>query len=193
VNHLAHIFLAGEEPESLLGNLAGDFVKGPLKGEFRPGVEAGIRMHRSIDAFTDSHPAAGEFRRHIARQWGHYARVIADIFFDHFLAAGWSRYSDASFDEHLQSLFRKIDGVIDAMPPGLQRVYPRMRDGRWFRSYATLDGIRWALHHTAGRMSRHPPLADAVSCLIEDRAVLQRHFDEFFPEVVRYAERLRDG
>ncbi len=57
MNHLAHLFLAGDSAESLIGNLSGDFVKGILGDRFSPGIREGIAQHRSIDAFTDSHPA----------------------------------------------------------------------------------------------------------------------------------------
>ncbi|MGZ7081297.1 MAG: ACP phosphodiesterase, partial [Thermoanaerobaculia bacterium] len=56
MNYLAHLFLAGDSAESMIGNLAGDFVKGVLHDRFPPAITAGIVMHRKIDAFTDSHP-----------------------------------------------------------------------------------------------------------------------------------------
>jgi acyl carrier protein phosphodiesterase len=55
MNYLAHLHLGGQEPDALLGSLYGDFVKGPLRGQWPAKVEAGIRLHRRIDAFTDSH------------------------------------------------------------------------------------------------------------------------------------------
>ena len=61
MNYLAHLFLAGGSPESLIGNLAGDFVKGALGDRFTPGIREGIMQHRRIDAFTDP----TEFKRQI--------------------------------------------------------------------------------------------------------------------------------
>jgi acyl carrier protein phosphodiesterase len=95
MNYLAHLFLAGPSAESLIGNLAGDFVKGALReDQYTPGIRAGIRQHRAIDAFTDTHPEVAGFRRVLIPDHGHYSRVISDVFFDYFLANGWSRYSD---------------------------------------------------------------------------------------------------
>ena len=62
----------------LLGNIAGDFVKGPLHDEFEPLIRAGIREHRRIDEFTDTHPAVASFRRVLIPDYGHYSRAIAD-------------------------------------------------------------------------------------------------------------------
>src|SRR5438552_18989766 len=83
MNYLAHLFLAEQTAESLIGNLAGDFVKGALGDRFAPGIAEGIRHHRRVDAFTDAHPQVAAFRRVLIPQHGHYARVISDVFFDH--------------------------------------------------------------------------------------------------------------
>jgi len=191
MNHLAHLFLGGSEPELLIGNLAGDFVHGPLRDRFSPQVRAGIVMHRRIDSFTDSHPAVGECRRIIAVRFGHYSRIIADIFFDYFLALAWDDYAAEPLESFLIRSFALLDRHVDLMPEGLQRIYPRMRDGSWFRSYGTLDGIRAALRHTSTRLSRRPELADATSLLVVRREALQQRFDAFFPQLMAFAADLR--
>ncbi|HEY8849554.1 MAG TPA: DUF479 domain-containing protein, partial [Thermoanaerobaculia bacterium] len=101
MNYLAHLFLAGHSAESLIGNLAGDFVKGRLGDQFPPGIRDGIMLHRRVDAFTDTHPAVAAFRRVLIPDHGHYSRVISDVFFDHFLATSWSRYSEESLEAFL--------------------------------------------------------------------------------------------
>ena len=61
MNYLAHFFLAYPDPELMAGGYLGDFVKGTLKdADFSPGVTLGIKLHRAIDAFTDSHSTVKE-------------------------------------------------------------------------------------------------------------------------------------
>src|ERR1700737_2271995 len=107
MNYLAHLFLAGDTAESMIGNLAGDFVKGALHDRFPPAIAAGIRMHRQIDAFTDGHPEVAAFRRVLTPEIGHYSRVVSDVFFDHFLACDWSKYSSEPIEYFDQSQARK--------------------------------------------------------------------------------------
>ncbi|MEM8778255.1 MAG: DUF479 domain-containing protein, partial [Cyanobacteria bacterium P01_G01_bin.49] len=40
MNYLAHLLLAEDSPESRLGNLLGDFVKGKLEGKSLPYTQA---------------------------------------------------------------------------------------------------------------------------------------------------------
>lgn len=191
MNYLAHLFLAGESAESLLGNLAGDFVKGPLHERFTPAIRQGIVEHRKIDAFTDTHPSVAKFRHVIAADHGHYSRVIADVFFDHFLAARWKHWSVEALPEFLARVFTLLDPQQQAMPERLQRVYPRMRDGQWFLSYAGIDGIWTALFYLSRRFKREPRLEFATHLLIDSRRKLLRHFNDFFPDVIEYSRSLR--
>ena len=184
MNHLAHLFLAGDTAESLIGNLAGDFVKGPIGDRFTPGIADGIRQHRRIDAFTDGHPAVAAFRRVLVPEHGHYARVISDVFFDHFLATRWHEYSRESLEDFLARVFFTIDSHTELLPERLAAVYPRMRDGRWFLSYARLDGIHTALFHLSKRLSRAPRLETATRHLVDSRAELEPLFAKFFPDVM---------
>jgi Uncharacterized protein conserved in bacteria len=186
VNYLAHLFLAESTAESLIGNLAGDFVKGRISDALPTGIAAGIRHHRRIDAFTDSHPAVTAFRRVLIPEHGHYARVIADVFFDHFLSVDFARYASEPLEAFLTRVYATIDPHLDKLPGHLRLVYPRMRDERWLASYQTINGIRLALGGISHRLSRHPQLAPAVHFLTDRdaRAELERLFHEFFPDVM---------
>ena len=191
MNHLAHLFLADDSPESLLGNLSGDFVKGRLGDEFPPAVRAGIVEHRKIDEFTDTHPEVASFRRIIAADHGHYARVIADVFFDYFLSVEWPDYHSAPLDVFLSGVWAKLDPLIDLMPPRLRRIYPRLRDEQWLLSYREVSGIRTALTMMSYRFSRKPHLETAVPLLEESRGALRFHFRRFLPDVIRYITSFR--
>jgi acyl carrier protein phosphodiesterase len=187
VNHLAHLFLAAPGAESLIGNFAGDFVKGPLGDRFTPGIRAGIRQHRRIDAFTDTHPAAAAFRRVLTPEHGHYARVIADMFFDHFLASRFEEFGGQSLDAFLQRTFAVIDPHIDDLPGSLRELYPRIRDERWLQSYREVESMHFALQNMSRRFSRKPQLAPATHHLVDSREELERHFETLFRDAIEYS------
>jgi acyl carrier protein phosphodiesterase len=189
VNYLAHLFLAGDSAESLIGNLAGDFVKGRLGERFAPGIRAGIEQHRRVDAFTDTHPAVAAFRRVLIPEHGHYSRVISDVFFDHFLATSWSRYCDESLEGFLDRAWARIDPHLDELPGGLRFIYPRIRDEEWLLSYRHIEGIHIALTNLSRRLSRRPHLETATRHLTDSRQELERRFHQFFPDVVAFAKK----
>jgi acyl carrier protein phosphodiesterase len=125
------------------------------------------------------------FRRVLIPEHGHYSRVIADVFFDHFLANDFTRYASETLDDFLRRVYATIDPYADTLPGRLRFVYPRMRDEGWLESYRSLDGIRLALGGISHRLSRRPQLAPSVHFLEDtNRETLERLFHEFFPDAM---------
>lgn len=182
MNYLAHLFLGDDgTAEALIGNLAGDFVKGAIHGD--DAISRGIRKHRHVDAFTDSHPSVAAFRRVLIPDHGHYARVIADVFFDHFLARDFERYSGETLEAFVARVHAALDPHAHELPGRLRLVYPYMRDQQWLLSYREIGGIHTALTNLSRRLSRQPHLESATHHLIDSRVELQRRFDDFFLNV----------
>ena len=145
-------------------------------------------MHRKIDAFTDSHPQVAAFRRVLIPEMGHYSRVVSDVFFDHFLACDWSKYSDERIEDFLSHAYATIDPHAAELPGRLALVYPRLRDEQWLLSYESIDGIHTALYYLSRRLSRRPQLETSVHHLTDSREELHARFAAFFPDVMDYAK-----
>ena len=98
MNFLAHALLADPDTALRVGGLMGDFIRGPLPSRLPVQIAAGVELNRRIDGFADAHPA---FRRSCARVGllrRHFAGVMVDMFYDHFLANHWARFSDEPLD-----------------------------------------------------------------------------------------------
>src|SRR5450432_1821563 len=92
MNFLAHLYLSGDNPQVMIGNFIGDFVKGKnLTERFDTDVAKGIALHREIDWFTDTHIVVKQSKDRLRPKYRHYAGVIVDIFYDHFLAKNWDK------------------------------------------------------------------------------------------------------
>ena len=71
MNHLAHLVLAGPDPDHRLGALLGDHVKGRLALQTLPdGLRSGVVLHRRIDVWTDAHPAVLDLARGLTHPGG---------------------------------------------------------------------------------------------------------------------------
>ena len=152
-------------------------------------IRDGIVQHRRIDAFTDEHPSVSAFRRVLIPDHGHYSRVIADMFLDHFLACRFDEYAHEPLETFLGRTFATIDPHADALPGPLRAIYPRIRDEQWLLSYRDIEGIRFALRNMSRRFSRGPRLEPAVRHLVDSRVELERRFGEFMPDVIAFALR----
>ena len=125
------------------------------------------------------------YRRVLIPDHGHYARVISDVFFDHFLATSFSRYSSETLEEFVNRVFSAMES--QPRPGRLAYAYPYIPS--WILSYREVEGIRIALTNLSRRLSRRPHLETATHHLIDSREELERCFHEFFSDVVAFAKR----
>jgi len=186
MNYLAHLHLGGQRPEELLGSLYGDFVKGPLQGEFRPGIESGIQLHRSIDAFTDAHPLVGQALSRFTHTRRRYAGIVLDVFFYHCLARDWGHYADVPL-ERFTSGFYRVLGAEPQLPARLAAIAPHMAAHDWLGSYQDYSTLERVFNGIARRLSRPQELAGAMQDLDALYQPLSDDFQAFYPELQTYA------
>lgn len=187
MNFLAHLYLSGDDPEVMVGNFIGDFVKGrKVRERFRPGIAAGIELHRAIDEFTDAHPVVDRSKQRLRPELRHYSPVVADMFYDHFLAANWSRYHDMPLALYAASVYRLLESYYDLLPEGVKAMLPHMVGGNWLVGYARIEGIQRALSGMAARTPYESGMETATDILRADYASFKKDFTEFFPELENF-------
>lgn len=186
MNYLAHLHLGGSQPAQLLGSLYGDFVKGPLVRRWPADIEAGIRLHRRIDAFTDSHPLITQAKLRFPSERRRFAGILLDVFFDHCLARDWERYAA----EPLDAFTRHVYAVLvnePTLPGRLALIAPRMAAQDWLGSYREFETLELVIAGMARRISRPESLDGAMA---ELEALYQPLFDdfrEFYPQLQQFA------
>lgn len=192
MNHLAHLLLAGPDPEVQVGQVLADFVSAREIPAFAPGIQNGIRAHQRIDAFTDRHLTVARARRRFPAPYRRYAGVLLDIFFDHFLACDWERQGGpASLDSFSASCYAVLQAHSQLPAPRFQQAVAAMRRDNWLASYRDVGGVERALQRVAGRCRRANPIASGAAVLRADYADLQVCFAEFFPQLREFAAELR--
>lgn len=186
MNYLAHLYLADRDDEYIAGALLGDFVKGRLENlDLPPGVVAGIRLHRAIDAYTDAHPVVLRSRTRLAER-RRVAGIIVDLIYDHFLAVRWQEFAAEPLPAFCRRSYGSLLARIDEFPPALRRILPHMASHDWLGSYAELDNVALALERIGTRLRRPDTLRGVLSDLERHYQGLERDFLEFFPELVAH-------
>jgi acyl carrier protein phosphodiesterase len=190
MNYLAHLHLGGDAPAQLLGSLYGDFVKGPLAGQWPADIEAAIRLHRRIDAFTDSHPLQARARARFPAERRRYAGILLDLFFDHCLALHWSDYAEQPLEQFTARVYRLL--AEEAVLPGrLALIAPRMAAQDWLGSYSEFAVLEQVLAAMQRRLSRPEGLDGAMAELERLYEPLTEDFQLFYPQLRRFAEEQR--
>lgn len=187
MNHLAHCFLSFGEEDILIGNFIGDFVKGNTWKNYAQGVQHGILLHRTIDAFTDDHPASRQSKERIRSFAGRYAAAVTDILYDYLLAIHWDDYATVPFDVFAEKTYGQLKNRVKEMPAELQERLPRMLAGRFLHGYTTREGLQWALDRFSRRMIGGMDTVALVNYFFENIKVFSEDFQLFFPDLFNAA------
>jgi acyl carrier protein phosphodiesterase len=195
MNYLAHIFLAGDSEESVLGNLMGDFVKGPIGNGFHQEIEKGLRTHRKVDVFTDSHEIFRASKKLMSPERRRFAGVIIDLAFDHLLSKNWASYSDIDLGSFIRETYVLLDRRKAILPERFRLFLPRMIEEDWLGSYRTLEGTGIALDRISERLRRRfhreNKLRGAIEEIESNYKELDNNFNMFFPELISFVEDLK--
>jgi acyl carrier protein phosphodiesterase len=191
MNYLAHAYLSQESDAALVGALLGDFVKGALDDRYPPAVRDAIRLHRSIDCYTDGHALVRASRALVSRERRRFAGILVDVFYDHFLALHWGRFSATPLEAFTARVYAALQPSCTSYPPRLQRLLPHMTREDWLASYGEIEAVDAALNGIALRFKRFERarvLGDAVEELSANYAAFEAHFLAFFPQLARHAQ-----
>lgn len=187
MNFLAHAYLAGASPADRLGGLMGDFVKGPLPAGLPPEIAAGVRLHRRIDMFADTHPAFRRSRSRVSIARRRVSGVIVDMFYDHFLALHWAQFHPDPLERFAADMYRLMADQQAWLPQRLAAILPHMREADWLSAYRSPDAIATALDRMSLRLRRANPLVGAGAELQREREGFEADFFEFIVDAQTFA------
>jgi acyl carrier protein phosphodiesterase len=190
MNFLAHLYLSGSSPEVRVGNFMGDFVRGrDLADRYPRDVVKGILLHRTIDEFTDKHPIVKQSKDRLRPKYRHYAPVIVDIYYDHFLAINWHLYHADLLPDFADECYDSICKSEPILPEQVKWMLPHMINGNWLVNYGRIDGIQRALSGITRRSKFDSKMNEAVVELENFYKEFDTEFQEFFPLLKKEADR----
>jgi len=199
MNFLAHLYLADDTDEFRLGSVLADFVRVPnerLGTLFGERIAAGVLHHRRVDAYTDTHPLVNECVGLLFWRRRHAARIVVDILYDHFLSRHWTLFAPeplSAFIEKCHATLGTVNENDERFPEHFRSFAQRFVEHRVLPTYATLEGVAWALERVALRTSYGHRLRGGLVDIERDYERLERRFLEFFPQLRAAAGSVCDG
>lgn len=189
MNFLAHIFLSGNDPELMIGNFIGDFVKaGQLAGRYNPKIVMGIELHRAIDEYTDQHLVVQKSKDRLRPKYRHYSGVIVDMYYDHFLSKNWNDYHPDPLQNFADQFYQLMAVNKTALPEEVNHLMPFMTKGNWLVNYGTTEGIHRALSGMSRRTSFDSKMDEAIEDLSKHYILFEKEFREFFPQLWEFSK-----
>ncbi len=194
MNHLAHLVLAGRDPDDRLGALLGDHVKGRLEAsELSAGLVRGIRLHRRIDAWSDSDPAVTDLLARFRPPWRRYGGIVLDVLFDRELSRRWGEFGPQPRAEFGRAIDALLAERRAELPPRLARFADwAAAVGLWTRldDRLLLEDIFGLIARRHGRIE---PLARGLELLDGHEVAIGKAFEQLFPRLQARARAFLDG
>lgn len=183
MNFLAHSLLGFDDPALITGQFCGDFVRGSDLSHLPEMVEQGIRLHRHLDRFTDTHPVLATARSGIRDVPRRFAGIVVDVLFDHYLARHWGQFSQRSLEEHAHLVNQALHVHREFLPESLLRFMDLLSEEDILVNNRELEAIELTLNRLSRRSDRFGVLAIPIDQLMPLRERLHVPFSEFFPDL----------
>ena len=189
MNFLAHLLASGNKEGVLIGNFAGDFVKGKLTEaktkRWNQDFVFGLKLHRHIDFYTDHHPVVVETRKVLSEKYGRLSGIILDIYFDYFLGKNFNQFSVAPLDQYAKEVYATIRLNEYLIPYAMIPMTRAMIKQDWLTSYASHEGINLTFRRLSKRAPFLTPLEYASEELVGNEEYYLQQFIEFFPDFIQ--------
>ncbi|WP_281635239.1 ACP phosphodiesterase [Flavobacterium marginilacus] len=183
MNFLAHIYLSGDSDLIKIGNFMADGIRGKQFETYPLEIQKGILLHRFIDTYTDAHPVFRKSTKRLHEKYHHYAGVITDVFYDHFLAKNWSNYSKESLTDFTNRFYQSLHDNYEFLSERTRGIMPYMIERNWLMSYQTVEGISKILTQMDGRTKNESKMRFSSNELSEYYSDFESEFIAFFEDI----------
>ena len=188
MNFLAHIHLSGENEFIKIGNFMADGVRGKQYENFPPEIQKGILLHRAIDTFTDAHPLFRQSTKKLHSRYHHYAGVIVDMYYDHFLAKNWSDYHNESLALYSEKFYQSLLDNHSILTSKTQHLLPYMMKYNWLVNYQSVAGLERILSQMDSRTKNQSLMRFATEELVAHYDEFEAEFSLFYKEVQLFSK-----
>ncbi len=206
MNHLAHFFLSGNNEDIIIGNFIADFISNKEVDEYTEGVQQGIKLHREIDAFTDTHPIVKQSTKRLHPFHHKYSPVIVDIYYDYLLGKNWERFTSSRRDAfgkmindgspfesislrvYINNIYKMLKLRKKDLPIKLQARIDQMIADDWLMKYTTFEGLNEAFNRIEKYAAFPGNFGNAALHLEMYLEDFDKEFIEFFPELMQHVD-----
>ena len=207
MNHLAHFFLSGDNDDIKIGNFIADFISNKEVDDYTEGVQQGIKLHREIDAFTDTHPVVKQSTKRLHPFHHKYSPVIVDIYYDYLLGKNWARFTEGvsitesgewqqqeslfegnSLRIYINNIYKLLKLRKMDLPIKLQARIDQMIADDWLMKYTTFEGLNEAFNRIEKYAAFPGNFGNAALHLEMYLEDFDKEFNDFFPDLIKHVE-----
>ena len=184
MNYLGHAYLSFNNADLLVGNMISDYVKGKKQFDYPTLIQNGIKLHRSIDDFTDNHAATFEIKKLFKPAYRLYAGAFTDVVYDYFLANDTDQFSSPEeLKKFTQNTYKLLQLQSEHFPEKFAKMFPYMQEQDWLYNYRLNEGMQKSFGGLARRAKYIEETDTAYQIFLEKKKHIQHWYEIFIPDV----------
>lgn len=164
-----------------------DGVRGKQYENFPIDIQKGILLHRAIDTFTDAHPLFRQSTKKLHSRYHHYAGVIVDMYYDHFLAKNWTNYHSENLTNYADNFYQSLTDNFPLLTLKTQNLLPYMMEYNWLVNYQSIPGLERILSQMDHRTKNQSLMRFATEELVAHYDEFESEFALFYKEVQQFS------
>ena len=188
MNYLAHAHLSFGDAQVLTGNMISDYVKGKAQFSYPENIQTGIRLHRAIDDFTDTHPSTKAIMGLFRPQYRLYSGAFTDVVYDYFLANDKDEFINSqALMDFTQVTYQQLEQQQSHFPPKFKMAFPYMISQNWLYHYQFDEGMKKSFNGLVHRAAYLYESEIAFEIFMHNKALIGQHYKDFFVSVKKFA------
>jgi len=172
----------------MYANLLGDYIKGKDYSHLPPKIQEGIKLHRTIDNFIDTHPVVIELLHELYEHLPKISGIAVDLYFDHLLAKNWSSYHDKNFKDFVDDFYSINIENSEYYSKEFMFMLSKMKELDWLYAYRQHSGLVAACTGLSKRISFENSLAKAPEIYLIKEESIELAFNSFMSEAIPFFE-----
>lgn len=162
-----------------------DFIKNKERENFPLEIQEGIKLHRAIDTFTDSHPAVSEAKKIFSPLVRLYSGAFVDVAFDYFTA---HLYIVEELKLHSAKVYKILWENEKWLPENYKKMLVRMEQDDWLTNYRENQGIKFSMQNVLNKATYLEKNIPIFEVFLNNKEQLQFYFDAFYPDLLSECE-----
>lgn len=184
MNYLAHMQLSCSDDYLLMGNFLADMLDLHETEKLPEAYQQGVKLHRLIDSFTDTHPVVSEVNKLLHPNHHKYAPVVSDVIFDYFLALNWSKFESRPLESFCQMVYQIIGDHMHLLSGRKRNMVEHMVADNFLMKYTNIEGMQFVFNKMSARsryVSNFPKAIEDIEIHYDE---INRLFNLFYPDLV---------
>lgn len=194
MNYLINIYLAPYlgNKEKVVGNTIAEFIKYSKRVQYAEQVEEGIFLNNSVWNFMKDHPAFIKSKSKINPKFTRYSNDIVKMFYSHFLAANFEKYSDTSLETAIKNTYLILLENYEVVPSKLRKMLPMLTGVNGLSSTKTVGGVHNFIVGLGSKGYCVGYLQNTLQDLLVNYGSYKEDFEEFMVDFKNFAMKLAD-